>query len=252
MEACAVVHNPVICLIGQQVDPASVPFRGELQHGGQLHQQRLRVDPARGVVGAVDDHHPGPGRDGRGNGHEVQVERLGVDAHLDRYQPGFNDDRFVKEPGRQAVDHLVARIGHRLQRHRDGRETARGEVDVLGFERHLQQALQRYRSGILRLDAVGLVSEPAFVPGFELVPQRRNICLLRHLMGVPEGEVADPRLVLAAGMRAQESLDPEQRWNGSNSPCPRREIHPCGELGIVDTGHQSNPLFEAAWKSARC
>ena len=71
------------------------------------------------------------GGDRRGDGVDIEVECLEIDAHLDRHEAGLDQERFVGKPGWQAVDDLVAGIGNGLHPDGEGGEPTGGEQDVV-------------------------------------------------------------------------------------------------------------------------
>nr|BFE44834.1 hypothetical protein GCM10017547_27270 [Pseudarthrobacter oxydans] len=135
-----------------------------------------------------------------------------MDLYLHRYQAGFEDQRLVQEPRRQAVDYLVAGVRHGLERQRNRGEPAGGKEDVLGPEGHIQQPFKGLRGRFLRRPDVGFVGKPLVITGNQGIPQSGDVAVRRHLVGVAEREVADGALVLSpVKVPPDEGVNPLER-----------------------------------------
>ena len=146
MNVCALEHDAVVRLVGQQEDPPVVARRRRFEQRGELGEQRRPVDPPRRVVRRVHDDGARPRRDRRLDRLEVQIEgTLAIRVHPHRRRARGDDQRLVEEPRRRDEDHLVADVHDRPQRDGQPGEVAVRHVDVVCAEREPEPVRQTGR-----------------------------------------------------------------------------------------------------------
>ena len=228
MKLAAVIHDPAVRLIGDQIDR---PVR-DLEDVGESLQLVGREDPAARVVRRVDDDRARLRRDVPLDGvdRKLELRRREIDAY--RLCAARKDHRDVEEPRRREVDHLVAGIEHRAQRRSERPEGAGRHRHVLGVEVDPHPAAQRLDRDLDRPRVAELVGEPVLVLGHG--PLRQGLLDLgqRHLLRIAEPEVARlgqhhaPRVCLIADLRQHrlEVLDhrPDRRRKSAHTNSPSR------------------------------
>ena len=183
-----------------------------------------------GLFGLFTMHDARARGDRAGDGVEVEVERLPVDRHLDGHHARLEHERLVQEPGRQAVEHLVARIPDDLERGRDRGEPARREVQVVGLERDPQVPGERLGGRRDGLRVTRVVGEPQLVLGDQRVAQDLDVRRRRRVVRVAEGEVEHARLMPSALVPRQpvevvEQLERRRAGDGPDAGGGETGIH---------------------------
>ena len=116
MERPTVEEDPVVGLVGDEVNPPADPVAGTAQRRRQRLEVGRRVDPAARVVGRVQQDGARPGRDRGIDRGQVEVERRRRQRDPDRDAARGEDQDLVEEPRRREEDHLVARLQDRPER----------------------------------------------------------------------------------------------------------------------------------------
>ena len=157
------------------------------QHLGELAQFVARAHRAGRVVGEVEHHPLGVGRDRRLEIGSAQLEMVVLRAgHRHRHAAAQLDLVGIADPAGRRHDHLVARIHRRhggaehdlLAAVRDHDLVHRVVEIVLALELALHRLLQRLGAVLRRI--LGLSGERRLVGGLDGVPRRHEVGLARR------------------------------------------------------------------------
>ena len=126
----AVVAELPVGLVGEQEDRMAELLLGGLHGVGEAPDGLPGVDDAGGVVGGVEDHHPGLLGQGGLEGGQVDLEGVGQRLDNDGLgSVGLGVDQVFHIVGREDDD-LVAGLGQALEGHGDGAGGAGGDIDA--------------------------------------------------------------------------------------------------------------------------
>ena len=182
----AVVQDPVVRLVGDQVDRVVCA----VENIRQALQLVRREDAAARVVRRVDDDRPRSCGDVPFDRVDRQLKLRGFEVDANRLRAVGDDHRDVEEPRRRQVDHLVARVKDRAQRRGQAAECARCHRDISGIEVDPGQLAQRLHRDLDRLRVAELVGEPILVLRRRPFRERLLDLRQRHLLRVAELQVA--------------------------------------------------------------
>ena len=204
------------------------------------------VDSPGGIVRAVDDHHPGLRPDARLDRRQIQVERRLLERNGHRNAIGCQQRRPVAEPGRLAVQSLVAGIEHQTKGDRDGREGAGRQREVRRLEGKAKLLACGVGEEFLRGLLARLVGEPVLVMRRDLVAQRADDPVKRHLVRIAEGEVANAGRKAPLGI-ARGEVEVFHRGKGgicsSHPTRHKRHVIPLLNLKRCAVLQSRSPLF---------
>ncbi len=83
--SAAIVYDPAVRLIGQQIDRATIALAGFGQQRGQRLQCFGRVDLPGRIVGRIDEHGARARRDRGGDGVQIEIEGARLDRRANRH-----------------------------------------------------------------------------------------------------------------------------------------------------------------------
>ena len=130
----AVEGQKTVRFVDYEIERAAIAFGGLGEDGGQAFELFAGIDGPGGVVGRVDDHGAGLGRDGRLNGGQIKPEgtRQGRDL-LERTAVVANIGAVFHEIGGHG-EHFVAGFQNGPEDHVERARGPAGQDDVVGRE----------------------------------------------------------------------------------------------------------------------